>query len=239
MPSKEIILGNNKFLAIDLTQPLREDTEVYPGDPKPVKEVLSDIHKTGCQHHIYRISNHHFHPHADAPKHLNIELQDKGAEIFDLDYCFNSACLIDLSDLSNEEFDGINYLVEVKKECLKPFAKLLSQKEAVLIRTGYDRWLEANKLHNPKTIPYLTEPAAKFIASFDNIKVIGIDSLTVDSFGNNSVHRILKNKMIIEAMVNLHEIPTTSRENFDLQTSPLRIVGATAAPIVAYVFIRL
>src|SRR3989338_2437677 len=201
MPSKEIILSNAKFLAIDLTQPLKESTEVYPGDPKPVKEVLSDIHKTGYEHYIYKISSHNFHPHADAPKHHTIELQNKGAESFGLEYCFNSAFLI---DLSNDK-----YLVEVKIEHLKPFAKLLSQKKAVLIRTGYDKWLEANKLHNPKTIPYLTEPAAKFIASFDNIKVIGIDSLTVDSFGNNSVHRILKNKMIIEAMVNLHEIPTT------------------------------
>lgn len=237
---KEIKLGNTKYLVIDLTEPLKEGTEVYPGDPKLEKEVFSDIHKTGCQHHIYKLSDHHFHPHGDALNHQNMD-SDKGFESFGLEYCFNSACLIDLSDSQEaREFEGIKYLVEVKKKHLEPFAKLFSQKEAVLIRTGYDRWLEANKPHIPKNIPYLIKDAAEFLASFNNIKVIGIDSLTVDACREKPIHvahQTLKNKLIVESMVHLYEIPQEARENFDLQTSPVRIVGATGGPVIAYAFI--
>ena len=94
MNRKEIKSGKNKFLVIDLTEPLKEETEVYPGDPKPKKEVFSDIKQTGYQHHTYKLGDHNFHPHGDAPKHQNPEMQDKGFEIFGLDYSFNSACLI-------------------------------------------------------------------------------------------------------------------------------------------------
>lgn len=240
MNKKEIKLGHHKYLIISLNEPLTEKTEVYPGDPKPEKEVFSEINKTGYQHHIYKIGDHNFHPHGDAPKHQNPEMQDKGFEVFGLDFYFNSACLIDLSAApETEKIDDVKYLIEVKKEHLEPFAKLFSQKSAVLIRTGYDKWLGANKPHNPEKLPYLNKKAAEFIASFNGIKVIGIDSLTIDPVGIHDAHQILKNTMIIESLVHLYEIPPEARENFDLQASPVKIVGATGGPILAYAFIEL
>ena len=239
MNKKEIKLGNPKFLVIDLTQPLSLDVEVYPNDPKPEREVFSDI-KTGYEHYIHKIGDHNFQPHGDAPNHQNPELKDRGIEVFGLDYCFNKACLIDLSDSQEaKDFDGIKYLVEVKKEHLEPFAKQLSQISAVLIRTGYDKWIEANKPHTPKNLPYLSKDAAEFIASFDKIKVVGIDSLTVDPVKSHISHQILKNTLIVESLVHLHEIPLDSRLNFDLMSSPVKIVGATGGPVIAYAFIEL
>jgi kynurenine formamidase len=47
----------------------------------------------------------------------------------------------------------------------------------------------------------------------------------------------LKNTMILEALVHLHEIPVEHSMSFDLQTSPVRIVGATGGPVVAYAYI--
>lgn len=240
MNKKEVQLGKHKYLVIDLTEPLKEETEVYPGDPKPEKEIFSDITKTGWQHHIYKIGDHNFHPHGDAPKHQNPEMQDKGFEIFGLDFCFNSACLVDLSDAQDaQEIDGIKYLIKVKKEYLEPFAKLFSQKKAILIRTGYDKWLETNKPHIPEKLPYFTKEAAEFIASLNNIKVVGTDSLTVDPVDIHDAHQILKNTMIVESLVHLYEIPEKARNNFNLQTSPVKIVGATGGPIVAYAFIEI
>lgn len=240
MNKKEINLGSHKYLIVSLNEPLTEETELYPGDPKLEKEVFSDIAKTGYQHHIYKIGDHNFHHHGDAPKHQNPEMQDKGFEIFGLDFSFNSACLLDLSEISEaEETDGIKYLVEVKKEYLEPFAKLFSQKGAVLIRTGYDKWLEANKPHNSEKIPYLTKKAAEFITSFDGIKVIGTDSLTIDPVGFHDAHKIFKKTLIVESLTHLYEIPLEARENFDLQTTPVKITGATGGPVVAYAFIEL
>ncbi len=95
---KGIILDGVKYLVVDLTEPLSINTQVYPGDPKLTKEVFSDISKSGWQHHVYRLGDHSFHPHGDAPSHQNIELQNKGFEVFDLKYCFSQAYLIDLSN---------------------------------------------------------------------------------------------------------------------------------------------
>jgi len=237
---REIKLGNTKYCVVDLTEPLTEEVEVYPGDPKPLKEIHSEIKKTGYQHHTYKLGDHNFHPHGDAPNHQNVDLPDKGFEIFGLDFCFNFACLIDLTNSHEaEEFDGIKYLIEVKIEHLRPYSEILSKKGAVLIRTGYDKWLEANKSHHKNKIPFLSTETADFLASFKNLKVIGIDSLTVDSPNSHYAHQRLKEALIVESIVHLYEIPLNSRENFYLQTSPVRIVGATGGPIIAYAFIEL
>jgi kynurenine formamidase len=235
-----IIIGETKYLVVDLTQPLKLDVEVFPGDPKPQKEIFSEIEKTGYQHHVYKIGDHNFQPHGDAPKHQNPDLKNKGFEFFGIDYCFNRACLIDLSNSNYaQEINGIKYLIEVKKEHLEPFAERISQIGAVLIRTGYDKWLEENKPHVPENLPFLSKDASELIASFSNVKVVGIDSLTIDPAGSHFSHKLLKDKLIVESLVHLHKIPFEKRLDFDLQTSPVRIAGATGGPIVSYSFIKL
>ena len=237
---KKIKLGSTEYTVIDLTQPLKLDTEVYPGDPKPEKEIFTNIKETGYEHYVYKIGDHHFHPHGDAPKHRNPNLQNKGFEVFNLNYCFNKALLIDLSGANEvKNFDGIEYLAEVKKEHLESFSETFSKVGAVLIRTGYDKWLEENRPHIPENLPYLNKAAAEFIASFDNLKVIGIDSIAVDPpTGCHDAHQALKNLLIIESLVHLKDIPVEKNEIFDLQSSPIRIVGATGGPIIAYAFIE-
>ena len=96
-----------------------------------------------------------------------------------------------------------------------------------------------SKVHNPDTLPYLTEEASQFLSAFPNIKVVGIDSLTVDPFGGHDAHHALKDKMIVESLVNLHEIPPRGSLDFMLQTSPIIIEGATGAPIVACAYMPL
>ena len=239
IPKKQRIIeiGGLKLLVIDLTQPLKLDTEVYPGDPKPSREIFSEIGKTGWHHFIHRVGDHNFQHHADAPNHQNPETQN-GIETFGLEYCFNKAFMIDLSESGDAtKIEGIKYLIEINKRHLEPFSELLSNASAVIIRTGYDLWLEANKAHTPENLPYLNEAASKYLASFLNLKVVGIDSLTVDKPGFHISHQSLKDKLIVESLVNLHQIP--NRLLFDLQTSPVRIVGATGGPIVAYAFIGL
>ena len=222
---KEINLGNKKFLVISLMQTLSEDTEGYPGDPKIEKEVFSKFSDTGYEHYVYKIGDHTFHPHADAPKHQNEN--SEGIEIFGEEFCFNECFLIDLAESGN--------VFEVRKEDLETFEDLLGKKGAVVIRTGYDKVIEANEKHDPKKIPYLTKEAAEYLASFDNLKVVGIDSLTIDPDACHNAHKILKDKMIVEGLVRLNNI---KKKEFLLQTSPLRIKGATGAGIIAYAFVN-
>ncbi len=237
---RRIRLGSSHYLVIDLTQPLDLDVEVYPGDPKPEKEIFSSISETGYEHHVYKLGDHNFHPHGDAPSHQNPELTEEGFEMFDMAFCFNRACLIDLSGSEDSRpVDGVRYLTRVEKRHLEPFAERLAGVGAVLIRTGYDRWLESNRPHTPDAIPYLSGEAAGFIAAFDRIKVVGVDSITIDGVGSHDAHRALNTRLIVESMVHLHDIPTDGRSRFDLQTTPVRIVGATGGPVVAYAFVEL
>lgn len=236
--TKIITLGTNEYLVVDLTEALSLDQEVYPGDPKPKRIVFSDIHENGWHHYIHELGDHHFHPHGDAPNHQNPDLMDRGFESFGLDHCFNSAFMIDLSEHNRaKEIDGVRFLTEIRLEDLKPYEELLSEKGAVLFRTGYDKWLEANYPHVPELLPYFDLEAAAYLASFKNLKVVGTDSLTVDAPGVQKVHQLLKEKLIVESMVHLHCIPTENRSGFDLQTSPVRIIGATGGPVTAYAYI--
>ena len=225
---KEINLGGKKLFIIELTEPISENSEPYPGDPKIEKEVFSEINKTGYEHYTHKIGDHSFHPHADAPKHQNVG--GDGIESFGMDFFFNDALLIDLSELG-EEVEGIKYIIEVKLEHLKKFSDKLKGKGAVVIRTGYDKWIEANKKHNPEKLPYLTKEAAEFIAGFENIRVVGTDSLTVDKDGCHDSHKALREKMIVECMVHLDEI---NNKEFFLISAPIRIKGASGAPVAAY-----
>ncbi len=238
--SKIITLGGSKFLVVDLTKTFTLDIEVYPGDPKPVRKIFTDIEKDCCHHYIHEFADHHFQPHADAPNHQNIELQHLGIETFGLDYVFNSAFMIDLSGKKEAaEINGIKIFKEIKKEHLTPFNDQFSTKGAVVIRTGYDIWLENNLPHKLELIPYLTAEAAEYIASFENIKVVALDSISVDHPDTNVSHKILKEKMIVESMVNLYGIPENARLDFDLETAPLKIKGATGSPVSAFAFIKI
>jgi kynurenine formamidase len=236
---KKIKLGSCYFLVVDLMKPLSLDQEVYPGDPKPKREVFTDIEQTGWHHYIHRLADHHFQPHGDAPNHQNPDMQDKGIEVFGLEYSFNSAFMIDLTATGQViNRNGISFVVEITLENLLPYKEHFSEKEAVLLRTGYDRHLEKNFPHDPELLPYLTADAAAFVASFKNIKVVGTDSMTVDPDGVHTAHQLLKEKLIVESLVHLHAIPREKRDGFYLQTTPVRIVGATGAPVTAYAFIE-
>lgn len=232
-------IGGTTFKIIELMRPLSLDLKVYPGDPKPRREVFSRFNETGYEHYVHSIGDHNFQPHGDAPRHQNDD--DRGVEYWSQEYYFNKAVMVDLSEVGDTERRGIRYRLAVEKGDIKPFACYLYEVGALIIRTGYDRWLEENYPHKPKEIPYLTEEAARYIEGFEKLKVIGIDSITVDPCGVGEVqtaHQTLREKLIVEAMVNLHKIPPESRINFYLQTVPLKIEGATGGAVVALAFIK-
>lgn len=238
--NKQIVikLGNGKFKVINLTEPLRVNVEVFPGDPKPTRKVFCSFAKNNCQHHIYSIGDHNYHPHGDAPNHQNPQYKDRGFEFWDLSFVFNQACLIDLSKEEGScKFDGVTYLRKVTGKHLLPYLDQIGKNSALILRTGYDKWLESNKKHTSNNIPYIDQSAVDIISQFKRLKVIGIDSLTIDEMGKHYAHKKLKDRLIVECLVNLYSIPKKHRFGFYLQTSPIAIVGATGGPILAYAYI--
>ena len=226
------------FTVIDLTEPLRADVEVFPGDPKPVKKEFCSFGKDNCRHNIYSVGDHVFHPHGDAPNHQNPGYGKRGFEFWGLEFVFNKACLIDLSCAAGAvRHNGITYSKKVTGAQLHRYLPQIRNSGALILRTGYDRWLELNKKHIPGGIPYLDKSAVDLISKFKGLKVIGTDSLTIDAAGSSYAHRKFKNKFIVESLVNLHAIPEKARPGFYLQTSPIAIIGATGGPVLAYAYI--
>lgn len=184
------------------------------------------------------MGDHIFHPHGDAPGHHNPDYEDRGFEYWDLNYVFNKACLIDLSKSKDSaEIDGIRIHTKISDFHISPYNEQIKNCRAVIFRTGYDKWLEANRKHIPGLIPYFDNSAVEILSKFKNLRVIGTDSLTVDQIENNYAHRKFKNKFIIECLVNLYRIPQKHKNNFHLQTSPIAIVGASGGPVLAYAYI--
>jgi kynurenine formamidase len=231
-----ISLANVRLGVVNLTEPLQVDSQGFPGDPVVERTTFSTFADGLYQHYIHSLGDHQFRPHGDAPNHFDPRRSD-GFEVWSLDFVFNEACLIDLSHEADAvEVDGITFLPEVTKDHLAAHDEQLRQKGAVIIRTGYDEWLEANLAHVPENIPHLSPCAADYLAGFANIKVVGTDSLTVDKCGEAYAHLALKETLIVESLVNLYLIPAAHTDNFLLQTSPVAIVGATGGPVVAYAY---
>jgi len=233
--SRIISLGNIRVLVVDLTRPLTLNQQGYPGDSPPERIPVADISIDGWHQYSHIIGDHIFQPHCDAPNHFQSDRQQEGMEIYDLSWTFHRACLIDLSFTPETTVkEGIRFLVRITREQLEPYALLLAEREALLIRTGYGLWLTANKPNEPDLLPCLEPEAALYLASFPTLRVIGLDSLTVDAYGAQASHLALSRKMILEGVAHLDEIPAASLTDFTLQTSPVRIVGATGGPVIAY-----
>jgi kynurenine formamidase len=233
-----ISLGEFFFKVINLTEPLRMDVEVFPGNPQPKKETFRTYKENYSRYHIYSIGDHIFHPHGDAPKHMNEKLKNRGFEYWGPDYVFNKACMIDLSKHEDViEENGIRYLRNISKIHLIPYIDRIKNMGAIVIRTGYDKIVQKNQKHARRKIPFFDKSAVDFLLKYSKCNVIGTDSMTIDGPGEKYAHKKFSEKLIVESIVNLSHIPKLNRFNFDLQTSPISIIGATGGPVLAYAYI--
>ncbi len=238
MPGIAVNIGGRTVYVIDLTLTVGTETPVFPGDPDIAREVVSRIEDTGIEHYLHRLGDHVFVPHADAPNHQNPELKALGVEAYGPEYEFNEAVVIDLADADEaQEVDSIRMLRTVDVAHLEPHADALRAMSAVVVRTGAELWRLSGRPFPPEAIPGFTAEAGAFLAGFENLRVVGTDSLTVDIFDpllpRHAVHQALKEKLIVESLVHLHEIPEASRKRFLLQTALVKIHGATGCPVVA------
>ena len=85
MSTQSVIFGDKKIEVIDLTLTMDMDSQTFPGDPCPNREVFSELEKTGYEHYVHNLGDHFFVPHADAPNHQCPDLKDKGVESWGFD----------------------------------------------------------------------------------------------------------------------------------------------------------
>ena len=219
---------------IDLSVELSSYTGVYPGDPDIKVEQALDINKDKINVKKFTLATHHG-THIDVASH-----QVKGGRTLDnfsLKNFVNIKVLkIDICGCDSEK-SGIAYKKVITRQDIEGYEDKLKGKQGVVINTGYGKVIQSVANEKDKDIdedfPYLSEEAAKYLSSF-NLKLIGIDSLTVDAYRENKIHQLLFKKnpelAIVETLVNLENAP----EEFTPNCAPLKIKNSDGSPVRAY-----
>ena len=196
----------------DISVPISDKTPVYEGDPS-VEITAANSIKNGDAANVSRLCcGVHTATHVDAPNHF-----------------IDGTRTVDELDL--EKLIGKCRVVELDKDVLKINRSHvenanLENAERVLFKTrNSDFW---NDLSNSfrKDFTYIAPEAAKALVDL-NIKLVGIDYLSVEKFGSEdfAAHITLleKDVVIIEGL-DLREI---SAGDYELICLPLKLKGGT------------
>lgn len=222
---------------IDLSVELSNNTGIYPGDPNiEVKQALN-IDKHNVNVKKLTLGTHHG-THIDVASHQ--VKAGKTLDDFSLKNFVNLKVFkIDINEYDSEKF-GIPYKKVITKQDLEKYEDKLKTKKRVIINTNYGKVIQLVANGKDKEIdkdfPYLNEEAADYLSSFD-LKLIGIDSVTIDAYRQNTVHQKLfkknPNLIILETLVNLENCP----EDFILNCAPLKIKQSDGSPVRAYAIV--
>lgn len=226
-------LGTNHYIVkiIDLSQTVSVTSLVYPGDFDIELEQVESMEKGGNVNGEAIKAGVHVLTHLDSPGH-----QIKGGKM--------------IQDYPLEKFVQQAFLIEligkkaIKKENLEPHQDKIKKAGALLIRTGFDKIMERYEKDadfRQKTkigvndLPQFSQDCAEWLASFDNLQLIGVDSLTV---GNKQVHGafLQKDILLVEGLF-LEGLSQASSENFVLYCFPWKLKNTNGAPCRAIALI--
>ncbi|MDJ0274320.1 MAG: cyclase family protein [Nitrososphaerota archaeon] len=216
-----------RFRVFRLSHVTRIGDPVYPGNEGPVLEQVRSIAR-GDSSNAWRLSlTNHIGTHVDAPNHFD----DAGPRISEFgpeELTFRGVRVLDVPKSPGEV---------IAPEDLRGYGEELRTSEAVLIRTG----LQRHRSRDPETYANvgisLSVEAARLIASFGNLRAIGIDAISISSplrreMGREA-HRVLlrgRRFLIVEDM-DLEGKP----ERYDLMlVAPLAIDLIDSAPCTVY-----
>lgn len=196
---------------IDISLEISSDMIVWPGDSKTRIENIKSIKKHG-----YNLSTLHLGAHAgthiDAPLHF-LEGGD-GVEKVHLDNLIGRAQVLDFSDADRKKISSAD-LEKKKPEC-----------KIVMLKTR-NSGLHDRKDFTPDFV-YIDVSAAEWLVA-NKIKTIGIDYLSIASFGSGvPVHQLLlKNGITVIEGLNLKMV---KEGIYQLICLPLKIKGCDGSP---------
>jgi kynurenine formamidase len=198
---------------IDLSHVLETGMAVYPGDPvSPRIQRLSD-HGAGSHRSSALDTGCHAGTHIDLPLHFLAG--EPALEAFPAERCVGTAVVVDApagaappSVLDGVDPAGLDF---------------------VLLRTGWSRHWGTPRYY--ADWPHLAPATARRLAAM-SLKGVGLDTPSIDPFGEETAHRLLAAAGLIniENLANLAALPAG---RFELLVLPLRLSGAEASPVRA------
>ncbi len=220
---------------IDLSLPIDITMATYPGETilyRPVQVIPKNKYNIQTMH-IFT----HTGTHLDAPWHV---IEDgRKLDVYHLEQFIASCVKLDLTKNKRElsRCGATFYLKVVEKRHLLEHENKIKDAQAILLYTGYGSVLNLGRQFIDMEFPYLTEEAARYLAQFTNLRIIGIDSLTIDKHESQDAHKAILSKtniIVLETLTNLNELP----EYFTLLCMPLSVKDADGAPCRAIALVE-
>ena len=205
----------------DITVPISENVPVYEGDPKVKIDVTASLARGDAANVTGLCFGAHTATHVDAPNHF-IDGTRKVHQL-DLEKLIGACRVIELSDS----------VMAIEPEHLKN----LENAERVLFKTrNSDFWNDVSEDFR-KDFTYITPEAARILAG-KNIKLVGIDYLSVEKFGSTdfAAHiALLEKEIVIIEGLDLREVPAG---DYELICLPLKIISETGDGAPARTILR-
>lgn len=196
---------------IDLSVPINEQLPVYPGDPKTKIISAGELDRDGFTDHYVSFGTHAG-THIDAPLHMI--KNGKSLDNFRVEHFVSRGCLVKSFDLK-----------EIKQNDIRAG-------DIVLFKTGM-----SEQYYDPEYFqhyPAMDVEVAQYLVS-KKIKMVGIDTCSVDNMDGFPVHKILLKEdiLIIENLTNLSEL---LNKPFKVYALPINLqVDAAPARVIAEV----
>ncbi len=201
----------------DLTHPMRNGQQSFPGDPVLKISPHATIEKE--RYNVSQLSmGSHQGTHLDAPFHFVAD--GRRLDQMPLEWFYGPATLLRIPKPPR---------ANITVEDLKPFENRLVEGARVIYETGWSRHYGKDDFFTD--FPSLTQEAATYLAG-RRIRLLGMDTPT-PSRDYYEVHHILQQRpaeiVIVEALANLDSLP----EDFLFIGFPLRLEGGDGSPIRA------
>lgn len=203
----------------DVTVPISAETPVYEGDPQTKIETVISFEKGDAANVSQICCGVHTGTHIDAPSHF---FEDgKRVHELDLEKLVGECLIVELDENTNviepehlEFSDGI---------------------ERVLFKTRNSKFWNETNLR--KDFTYISPEAVRELVS-RNVKLVGIDYLSVDKFDSEDfpAHKILlENEIVILESLDLREV---SGGIYEIICLPLKYIGGAGDGAPARTILR-
>ena len=194
----------------DITFPLSEQTPVYEGDPTVKIEVAHSLEKGDVANVTQLCFGAHTATHVDAPNHF-IEGTRKVHEL-ELEKLIGDCTVLELSD----------DVMAIEPKHLGNLENI----ERILFKTRNSAFWDEPEKGFQTDFTYISPEAARVLADAE-IKLVGIDYLSVEKFGAKSFDThitLLEKEIVIIEGLDLREI---SAGNYELICLPLKVISET------------
>jgi len=217
-------------MLVEFSYPLRTEDIVLDASITPPRVTpRSRIHEGKAHNTSYIEIFAHTGTHIDAPWHFYAG----GARVAELPieaFVFDRVLLLDVAKGAWESIEA---------EDLRPHQEQISRSDAVLLRTGFSAVRKQDPALYMTAIPGLSEDAAHLFASFQDLRCVGVDVMSIENLKNHKplgypVHHILlerKVPMLLLEDADLARLPAAQIKRMYL--FPLRLEGLEASPVTA------